>query len=367
MTPETRLLENYLADFLANSGDKLRVCPLFRRKVSAFETSNALKQGRLNNLWKSLFSWLDFRDIANSIRLNQLERPSLIFILWLDSYITRYLPAFAVDALMPAPFAGLYFHPAHLKRDAVTGNLYRDLLFYLPLFKSRKLKFVAGFDDRLLTQLARTYQGVEFVTLPDIAEKHQPDLGHEMIREILNRARGRKIIALLGSLDRRKNVLEFFEAARHCCDDDLFFVCVGTLHAARFPAEQLEAMRDILAQHPDRLYFHNGFVASDQVFDALFEFSSAVFAVYRDFPASSNMIVKSALYSKPVIVADEHLMGEMVREFRLGVTVGDARPQTLLRAIREVVSPPASGEYGFDRFIKTFSFETLKASLERLL
>jgi len=367
MTTETALLRSRLCDLAVTYGDRIRVCELYRRSISKFESANALKHGRLNNLFKSFFSWLDFRDIARSIMRSRLKPTSLVFILWLDSYITRYLPACAVDAVMPTRFAGLYFHPAHLKMDAATGKFYRDLLFYLPLFRSRKLKFVAGFDERLINRLAECYRGVEFVTFPDIAEKHQPDLDNEMVREILARARKRKIVSLLGSLDRRKNVWEFFETARQCRDDDLFFVCVGKLHSERFSAEQLAAMREIEAKSPDRLYFHDGFIPSDRAFDALFYISDAVFAVYRDFPASSNMVVKSALFEKPIIVSDEHLMGELVREFQLGVTVGDERPQTLLGAIRQVVSQTAHGECDFERFNKTFSFENLKSALGRLL
>jgi hypothetical protein len=364
---ETRVLASYLAGLIEEHGEKVRVYELSRRPISSFELRNAKRQGLMNNLWKSLFAWLDFRDIARAIRKHRLDRNALVFILWLDTYITRYLPAFAVDAVLPGRFAGLYFHPGHLKIDNETRKVYRDLLFYLPLFRSRKLKFVGGFDARLMRKLGSCYRGTEFVTLPDVAEKHAPDLDSDLVREILARARNRKIISLAGSLDRRKNVLEFFSAARESVTNDLFFVCVGKLHADRFPAEQLTAIHEIVAACPDKIFFHDGFVASDRVFDALFVISAAVFAVYRNFPASSNMIVKSALYETPIIVSDEHLMGELVNEYRLGVSIHDVAPKTILCAIQQIVYEAKDAEYGYRRFNESFSFETLKTSLGSLL
>lgn len=362
---EAGTVGTYLAELPDKYRSRIRVCKLSRRNISAFESAHAKKQGVVSNLWKSFFSWLDFRDITRAIKRNCLDRDALVFILWLDTYISRYLPAIAVDLTLPAKFAGLYFHPAHLKPAGEVGRYERDLLFFIPLFQSKKLAFVGGFDDLMMSKLANRYRGVIFRTLPDIAEKHEPDIGNNLIQEILAKARGRNIVALTGSLDHRKNILAFFEAARDCTDDDLFFVCVGNLHRERFPEGQLEVIQSLAAEHRERIFLHDGFISSDQVFDALFVISAVIFAVYRHFPASSNMIVKAALYGVPIIVSDEHLMGELVAEYRLGTVIREIDPHTILQAIRRVIRQ-GKGACGFKQFNEDYSFESLKRLLSEL-
>lgn len=367
LNPETQVLRSYFSECHGKYGDKIQIYEFMRRNISSFEINNARKHGIANNLWKSYFSWLDFRDIGRAVNIYRLDKNALVFILWLDTYITRYLPAIAVDFVLPTKFAGLYFHPGHLKFENETNKVYRDLLFYLPLFRSKKLKFVGGFDERLMQRLGSCYGGVEFVTLPDVAEKHLPDLSSDLVRDVLAKARNRKIVSLVGSLDRRKNVLKFFEAARECTDDGLFFVCVGKLHADRFPVAELASIHKIAFECKDNIFFYDGFVASDRVFDALIAISAVIFAVYKDFPSSSNMIVKSALYEIPIIVSDEHLMGELVEEYKVGMSIHDVDPETILSAIHRIVNDEKDAEYGFERFNNTFSFEVLKKILSGLL
>ena len=49
--------------------------------------------------------------------------------------------------------------------------------------------------------------------------------------------------------------------------------------------------------------------------------SSVIFAVYRDFFRSSNMLSKAAYFEKPILVANGCLMGERVERYGIGLAV----------------------------------------------
>ena len=225
---------------------------------------------------------------------------------------------------------------------------------------------VGLFDEKILQKLKKIYRGIDFLLLPDVAEKHEPDMNCDLIRKILERALNRKIVALVGSLDRRKNLLNFFEAAKSCSDETLFFVCVGKFHEERFSRAEVERIRQIIKDPPDNLYFHDAFVRSDKAFDALFAISTVIFAVYNNFPSSSNMIVKSSLFRVPIIVSDEHLMGELVQEYGIGHCVNDAEPDKILAAIYAAINQRETYAAGFSKFNKRFSLTGLQEALRPL-
>ncbi|MFZ1576613.1 MAG: hypothetical protein WAT36_15525, partial [Chromatiaceae bacterium] len=71
---------------------------------------------------------------------------------------------------------------------------------------------------------------------------------------------------------------------------------------------------------PENMFVHTE-VVEDAEFDDVISSSKILFAVYQDFPHSSNMLAKAAKYKVPVIVADSYCMAERVKAFGLGLTV----------------------------------------------
>jgi hypothetical protein len=224
---------------------------------------------------------------------------------------------------------------------------------------------VGVFDEYLKQRLNDQYKTLKFVGLPDVAEQHCPNMESSLIRHILEKAGNRIIVSLVGSLDRRKNVLSFLRTAESCRSDDLFFVCAGKLHVERFPVDELEEIEEIVRTSADKIFFHDDFIESDQVFDALFEISSIVFAVYTNFASSSNIIVKASQYGVPIIVSEGHLMGELVDQYNLGVCIKDFEPVVILEAIRKLISEDRV--FGFEQFNVDHSVEHLKKMLGQMV
>ena len=62
---------------------------------------------------------------------------------------------------------------------------------------------------------------------------------------------------------------------------------------------------------------------------------------YVNFPHISNMLSKAAIFEKPIVVSEGHLIAARVREYRLGEVVPQGDDQAVLRAIRAITDDPA--------------------------
>ena len=357
LSPDASGVRNYLSRS-SGVGDLVDVYDLPRRKISAFESRNIRRSGVLSEVIKSYFSFKEFLHIRSSIKRNGLNRASLIFILWLDSYLAKFLPGVLVDLVLPHDFAGLYFHP-RIIRDHKYGNI----PFFIPL-SSRKLRFVGLFDERATLRLRALYGRDIFATLPDVAEKNPADMTDKLVQRVLRNAGNRKIVSLVGSLEKRKNLLSFFRAAKLSAGE-VFFVCAGKFYQDLFTAEELEEVDAIVQGCSDRLFFSGNYIDSDGVFDALISISSVVFAAYVNFPSNSNMLFKASSHEVPLIVSRGQLMGELVDHYNLGVSIENCEPAVILEAIKTLLSQ--NSVFGFKRFIVEHSFEQLTEKLDRFV
>jgi glycosyltransferase involved in cell wall biosynthesis len=64
-----------------------------------------------------------------------------------------------------------------------------------------------------------------------------------------------------------------------------------------------------------------------------------VFAAYRNFPNSSNVLTKAAIFERPVLVSDGYLMAERVREFQLGEVVPEGDVEAIVQTLERMLAP----------------------------
>jgi len=364
LTPDVAGVGKYIDEFFADRGKNVEIYELKRRRISKYEKKLLKKDGLRADLFKSYYAIKDFWDVREAIVTNNIKGQPLICFLWLDTYLSKRLPAFWVDMILPHEFTGLYFHPCRAVARATDGQNNRDIHFLSPTLKSKKLRFVGVFDEKAMHRLKEIYRRDVFDALPDVAETYPPHLDDPLIAKITDWANGRKIIVLLGSLDRRKNPLAFFRAAKESTGE-YCFVCVGKLYPEWFSASELAELKEIASTCRDRLFFHDSYISSDEIFDSVISISSVLFAAYINFSSSSNMIHKAALHKIPIIVSGDHLMGEQVRDYELGAALDEVTPQSVLKATTNLLENKFT--YGFDRFVERNSREKLKEIIKQRL
>jgi hypothetical protein len=366
LTTEVKSVEATVSGTQGFEAGNLRVNRIIARKVTEIERTSAYQRGMVHDFVNSYAAFMDFMEIKRNVEYHNLSANSLVFILWFEPFISRRLPAGLLDLFFPYDFAALWFHPSDIKNINDKELRYRDLLYHVPMLSSRKLKFLGLFDELIVTRLNERYQRKVFKLLPDVAEKHPPDLNSEVPCEILARAKGRKIVSLLGSLDKRKEVVSFFNVAENCQRDDLFYVCAGKLHEKGFSGAERAYLANVAEARVDKIYFHDQHVDYDSEFDALFYVSDIIVAVYRNFTSSSNIIGKAAIYAKYLVVADEHLMCETVSKYGIGLCVESGNPEALHSAIQRIIENEARLDGRFVNYVEDHSFEKLKKYLASL-
>lgn len=292
--------------------------------------------------------------------------PDMVFFCWLDSYLYKFLPMFFVNKF-PYSWSGIYFHPWHF-RGYPKMSWWRRLL-HRPekLAGARNCVGIGILDEGIHEILKSRLANKPIIVFPDVADVSTPDKDNQIIKEILSKANGRKIISLLGYLSNRKGLMSLIKIAQEYDHEDLYFVFAGELVYEDLSSEDIRDLDEFVSTSPDNCYFHFEHMETEAIYNAFVSVSDLLYAVYNSFPSSSNILSKAALYKKPVIVSNKYLMGERTRGYNLGMCVEESDIDDQSKKINEILNDEAEKNYGFDRYAENHSYKQLIESFCELL
>ena len=78
------------------------------------------------------------------------------------------------------------------------------------------------------------------------------------------------------------------------------------------------------------------------------------------------MLGKAAAFEKPILVADNHLMGARVIRYGIGRAVPQDDPEAMLLALNQLVDPPQACT-GFHAYREDFGREVLAGRLDEMI
>ncbi len=307
--------------------------------------SFAFLSRRLRHALLPLMRWMQISR-AVKILLNSSGEIDLVFFAWLDSYVGGYLPVKLVDQQFPFVWSGLYFHPGHLRVLGEDGNP-RKGWFALPenfLAKSKWASSVAVLDSGVLHVLRTGLSGKPVVALPDFTDEVPPSNHSELTDSITLKAKGRKIIALLGGLARRKGLLTLIRVVKQAAEQDWYFVVAGPLLDQTFSKAELAEIREFFQAQRGDCFAYLDKIQDDAEFNAVIQASDVLFAVYENFLHSSNLITKAAIYRKRILVNSGGYMEEVVRRFKLGESVPAGDVESAISSLRRLTRMELSSE-----------------------
>lgn len=251
------------------------------------------------------------------------------------------------EALFRFPWSGLYLHARGLRLPGSPLPYGSQVPRPEHVFRSRRLRSVALLDEGVLDRM-RGITGTDHVVhFPDITDGRLPAAGSPEGRPadaLRAFARGRPIVTLAGYLQKTKGVEEFTALAQTPRMRDRVFCLAGEPALDGFAPAARARLREIWGRIPN-LWTHLQRMPDDPEMNAILAASDVVFAAYRDFPNSSNLLTKAAVFRKPVLVSDGHLMAERVRRFGLG----EIAPEGDLPALEEALHAMLSPGYGSRR------------------
>lgn len=279
-------------------------------------------------------------------------KPAIAFNMYMDMYRTGDAAWRSFEAINKLSWAGIRFVPPSIPQEAwYTLSLWRGMCF---LDEDVCLAYASALPPKL------------FEYLPDVTDATLPGSPSPLVQEIRRRASGRRVVFLGGSIGGQKNLACWFKLIALADPQHWFFVQVGEIHRGTLKDDDVAALDRALARPPENLMLHAGYLKDDQTFNAVIAASDVVFAVYRDFNISSNMLGKAAHFRKPVLVSDRYLMGRRVRQYGIGYAVPEDDACAAWDALTTTILNQVPEE-NFRRYCSDFNEEKFAQRIDQFL
>lgn len=282
-------------------------------------------------------------------------KPDFLLSMYVDLWMTSPAAWRQSAVRMPLPWGGIRFVPFD-ERHAGSEGYFRD-----PMFRG-----MCFLDEVRVIQYQKRQREKAFEFLPDVANGELPHHPIPLIEEILRRAAGRPVVLLCGSIEGRKNVRLFCETALRPAASSIFFAIVGQLHPTTISREEKVLLDEFARSENGNTIIRDIFFEDEREMNAVIQAADIVFAVYREFPISSNMPSKAAQFRKPILVSDRYLLGERVARYCIGRGVDEDDASAMLAGLEHILATPVP-EAHFARYCSDFSLTKFAVRLEAFL
>lgn len=183
-------------------------------------------------------------------------------------------------------------------------------------------------------------------------------------------AGNRRIITLVGHLQRTKGLVNFTAALQRPELKDAFFVLAGDIYWGEIDTPtRLSLLRSW--EEAENLYCHLQRLSSEACLNQIIQISDVIYAVYSDFPNTSNIMTKAALLRKPVLVSKGHLMADLTERYSLGEVVPENDVVAIATSLRLMTQDSyltqADVNSDWEAFASQHTSEQLSAALVELL
>ena len=254
-----------------------------------------------------LFHPNEFRDQVNSVIARHPGQIDCILNMYIDAYRTdpRTWRDFAFDEGVP-------WSALHITAPEEPTHAYCGLASF---------RGVLLLDEAIAKRYREAMPGKHVAHLPDITDTTLPERQSGLSRRIARAAAGRKIVFMGGSIGKQKNLERWYQLISLADPDEWFFVQIGRINKYHLTQNDRASVERVIKAPPANLYIEPTYLADERSFNEIIAMSAVIFAVYRDFFRSSNMLSKAAYFEKPILVASGCLMGERVERYGIGLTV----------------------------------------------
>ena len=278
--------------------------------------------------------------------------PDFIFNMYLDLYRTDVERWAKFEKSFKWPWAGIRFVPHPAPNEGY--------------YQIASCVGMCLLDEAVSTRYQKLLPAKVFACLPDITDARVPDKPAELVREIALRAAGRKVVFLGGTIGGNKNLARWIELIALSDPEQWFFLQIGEINFNALTQADAHALAIFEATPPENLLIHPAYLPDERVFNDVIRVSDIIFAVYRNFKISSNMLGKAAAFEKPILVADNYLMGRRVIKYGIGRAVPEHDSRQMLAAATDLVNNPVPSE-NFAAYRSDFSIDNMRETLMAFL
>jgi glycosyltransferase involved in cell wall biosynthesis len=261
---------------------------------------------------------------------------SAISLVFFSSIYDDYFQFFPRSARgFPWPWSGLY-HQCRSFRLPGSPIPHVGLVPQPEKFlRHPRLHSVGIMDEAAIDYIRGVANGRPAIAFPDFTDDASPAPGGtaEALRLF---AAGRPVVGLLGFLQPSKGVATLARAALDSANSDIIFAFIGDIMEYAFLPEERELLNRL--KTAPNVFIHFDRIPGEAAFNAVVQACDILFAAYHDFPHSSNILGKAALFQKPVVVSDGFLMAERVHRYSIGEAIPQKDPAAVASALRAILA-----------------------------
>lgn len=356
LTPDVADLRARLADKGLATSSSLQILPwdnLRRTFVQRIlgRIKRIFKQPKTNNNddpEANFLNPLEFAQRVHKALKHTKWQPEVVFNMYMDLYRTDTVSWQAFDAVCQLPWSGIRFVPRHEPTEA----------YYL----SPSLFGMCFLDETICEQYVLRLPHKTFEYLPDITESALPSQPSDIAQGIKALAKGRKIVFLGGTIGGGKNLARWYELIQRVDPAKWFFLQIGEVHENSLTPEDILARQRVMQVMPENLFIHPAYLPDEKTFNEIIQLSDVLFAVYRNFRISSNMLGKAAAFDRPIVVAKGYLMGQRVTTYGIGRAVAEDDVAQMQAALEMLVRGEQCTQMRdcFQSYRNDFSIEALQ-------
>ncbi|MDZ7933853.1 MAG: glycosyltransferase [Emticicia sp.] len=233
--------------------------------------------------------------------------------------------------------------------------------------RNAQLKKVFIFNDReTIKNMNETLGTRVFTYLPDPVYDY-PTREGLIIREKYEISSHKKILLAFGFIDEKKNVVNLLKALQQLSAADAASIClliVGKIHEAH-QATLMQTFETAKTIRPElQVVFESRFVDDDEM-EAYVGQSDVVSVAYVNFYSSSGVIGLAARHNKPVLATKFGVVGDLTREYNLGITVDGFNQEEIKDAVLAFLKTKNAYPERANAFVKNHSSDNfIKTLLE---
>lgn len=257
--------------------------------------------------------------------------PDLVYFPCLDDILPTLAPMSLFNRLLPYTWSGLLVQSALPPHKPGMPDV-------RPFLRSSYCRGIGVLNEYSIDAL-KAFQP-DICRLPDIADLSEPNNTYPLLHTLRQRANGRKIISLLGSIGTRKGISLLLSTIPFLPEEEYFFLIAGKSWLTDMQTRELRGFERTCTN----CLFSLEHIPDEACFNALVAACDVLFAAYRNFAGSSNLLTKAAAYRRPVIVSHSTCMGRRVSDYGTGISVpeedAEACRAAIVRLCREGVPKP---------------------------
>jgi hypothetical protein len=297
-----------------------------------------------------------FRDQVNQVLSQHSNKVTVVFNMYVDAYMPTPNAWQQFGFVSPTPWLSLCITPDQLL------PLQGEVNTLAPYYSMADYRGTCFLDEALLERYRARWPDKQFEYLPDITETALPPQPTLLAEQIKQQAAGRKIVFMGGSIGKQKNLAQWVKLIQQTDSAQWYFVQLGRLNINNLTSEDIAALAILQVTAPQNLYSHDGYLSDELAFNDIIAVADVIFAVYKDFYRSSNMLSKAAYFEKPILVASNCLMGTRVTKYGIGLAVAPNDSQEICQGLNDLLQLPNLAAH-FAAYRQDFNQQALQTKL----